>query len=227
MSSAIVVLSGGLDSSVNLAMAKEEMNVKMAITFDYGQRAVSKETRASRQLCAHYQIPHKIVPVPWIREFGKSALLDQSQSVPTHEVEIDDRSTSLKTATKVWVPNRNGIFLNIAAGWAEAMECEYIIPGFNKEEAATFPDNSMEFIQTLIESFSYSTANQVNVKCYTIQMMKTEIVSMAIQKKLPLEMLWPCYLDGDQWCGQCESCQRSKRAFKDNGLDLNVYFKHT
>lgn len=225
MNSAIVILSGGLDSSANLALAIEQLNVKMAVTFDYGQRAAAKEIQASIALCKHYGVKHKVLSIPWVGEFGKSALIDTSIEVPTADVKIDDKSASTKSASKVWVPNRNGIFLNIAAGFAEAMDCDYVIPGFNLEEASTFPDNSKDFIQALNGSFSFSTANKVQTKCYTIAMMKTEILKISMEKKLPLELLWPCYFAGDIWCGECESCQRSKRAFKANGLDLKKYFK--
>lgn len=225
MSSAIVILSGGLDSSTNLALAMKELTVKMAITFDYGQRAAAKEIKASTELCAHYGVNHRVMSIPWVSEFGKSALLDRNLEIPTSEVKIDDMAISGKTAVKVWVPNRNGIFLNIAAGWAEALDCEYVIPGFNLEEAATFPDNSQAFMDSLKRSFSYSTANHVQVKCYTIHMLKTEILKTALQEKLPLKSLWPCYFDGDKWCGRCESCLRSKRAFQQNHVDLVPYFK--
>lgn len=225
MKSAVVILSGGLDSSANLAIGKDELNIKMAITFDYGQRAAIKEVKASAALSAHYGVKHKVLSIPWVGEFGKSALIDKSLAVPTNEVKIDDTTASVQTASKVWVPNRNGIFLNIAAGFAEAMDCDYVIPGFNLEEASTFPDNSKSFIESLTQSFSFSTANRVQPKCYTIDMMKTEILAVAIGKKLPLDLLWPCYFDGDSWCGECESCQRSKRAFQANGLDIKKYFK--
>jgi 7-cyano-7-deazaguanine synthase len=225
MKSAIVVLSGGLDSSANLALAIDELDVKMAITFNYGQRAAAKEIHASGRLCQHFGVRHKIVDIPWVAQFGKSALIDKNSDVPTTDVNIDDQIVSGATAAKVWVPNRNGIFLNIAAGWAEALACDYIIPGFNLEEASTFPDNSLAFTQALNKSFSYSTANHVVVKCYTISMMKTQILRLAIQKNLPLNLIWPCYLDGEMWCGQCESCQRSKRAFTENGLQISSYFK--
>ncbi len=225
MKSAVVILSGGLDSSANLAIGKDELNIKMAITFDYGQRAAIKEVKASAALSAHYGVKHKVLSIPWVGEFGKSALIDKSLVVPTNEVKIDDTTASVQTASKVWVPNRNGIFLNIAAGFAEAMDCDYVIPGFNLEEASTFPDNSKSFIESLTQSFSFSTANRVQPKCYTIDMMKTEILAVAIGKKLPLDLLWPCYFDGDSWCGECESCQRSKRAFQANGLDIKKYFK--
>lgn len=225
MSAAVVILSGGLDSSANLAMALEQLTVKLAITFDYGQRAAPKEIQASSALCKYYGVTHKILSIPWVGEFGKSALTDKTIDVPTTDVKIDDKSASTKTASKVWVPNRNGIFLNVAAGFGESMDCDYVIPGFNLEEASTFPDNSKDFIHALNGSFSFSTANKVQTKCYTIDMMKTEILKVSIAKKLPLELLWPCYFAGDIWCGECESCQRSKRAFKANSLDLKKYFK--
>lgn len=222
---AIVILSSGLDSSVNLALAQDSLNVKLAITFDYGQRAAKKEIQRSAQLCSHYKIPHKVISIPWVGEFGKSALIDKTMSIPTSEVRIDDLKISVSTATKVWVPNRNGIFLNIVAGYAEASGCDFIIPGFNLEEAQTFPDNSKDFIQSLDRSFSFSTANQVKVKCFTIDMLKPQILKVAIDKKIPLEMLWPCYFDGDKWCGECESCQRMMRAFIANAQSAESYFQ--
>jgi 7-cyano-7-deazaguanine synthase len=224
VSSAVVILSGGLDSSTNLVLALENLDVKLALTFDYGQRAAPREVSAAAQLCDFYKVKHKVIAVPWIGAFGKSALTDTAIQVPTNEVKIDDLTVSNQTAAKVWVPNRNGIFLNIAAGFAESIDCEYIIPGFNLEEATTFPDNSKSFIEALVNSFSYSTANQVKIKCYTIDMVKTDIVKVALQKKLPLEMIWPCYFDGQKWCGVCESCQRSKRAIQANGVDTAAYF---
>lgn len=222
MNSAIVILSGGLDSATNLAIALSELTIKMAITFDYGQRAANKEIHASAQLADHFKIKHKVISLPWLGAFGKSALTDNSLTIPTLEVKIDDLAVSEKTAAKVWVPNRNGIFLNIAAGFAESLGCEYIIPGFNAEEATTFPDNSIGFIKALDKSFSFSTANQVKVKCFTIDRDKTQILKIALEKELPLEMIWPCYLNEEKWCGQCESCQRSKRAFMANNLEFPV-----
>lgn len=225
MDSCIVILSGGLDSSTNLVMALEHLSVKLALTFDYGQRAAAKEINAASQLCQFYQVTHKVISLPWVASFGQSTLINRNSEVPTFEVNIDDLKISSQTASKVWVPNRNGILLNIAAGFAESLACKYIIPGFNQEEAATFPDNSEEFIYALNQSFLFSTANHVQVKCFTKNMMKTEIVKEAVVRKLPLNMIWPCYLNNEKWCGRCESCQRSKRAFIANGIELSLYFE--
>lgn len=215
---AVVVLSGGLDSSVNLMLAKEECTVVKAITFNYGQRAFIKERQAASQIAEAFKVSHQVYDLTWIKDLGQSALTSHLAEVPTSDVKIDDHSQSLKTAHKVWVPNRNGVFLNVAAAIAESLSADYVVPGFNKEEAATFPDNSEGFMKALDQSFHFSTSNQVKVKCYTSTMDKTEIVKTAINKNFPLELIWPCYFSGESWCGRCESCQRSKRAFEANGI---------
>lgn len=222
----VVLLSAGLDSTVNLYMALQDTHVIQTLTFDYGQRAAPKEIERAKLISDKVNVPHKVVSLPVFKDFGQSSLIDRNQNVPTgRQVSIDDKKVSLDTAKSVWVPNRNGIFLNIAAGYAESLKTQVVIPGFNKEEAASFPDNSYDFIRTLRKSFQYSTSNHVDVLCFTINLDKNEIVEKGITLKVPFEMTWSCYLDGDKWCGQCESCKRSKRAYVNNKLDMLGYFK--
>lgn len=217
----IVLLSGGLDSTTNFYQALKETEVVLALTFDYGQRAFIKEKEAAEFFCKQNHVPHKVISIPWIKEWNKSSLINTSESVPVGtDVSIDGYEQSLKTAKSVWVPNRNGIFLNIAAGFAEAMGAKIVIPGFNAEEAVTFPDNSDAFLKALDQSFSFSTANHVTTKCYTIHENKIEIVKRAINLKVPLEKLWFCYFSAEKWCGQCESCQRARRAFRANHIQI-------
>lgn len=218
--SAVVLLSSGLDSSFNLYRAAREYRVRLALTFNYGQRAASREIAASARLANSLGIPHKIIDLSWFREFTQTSLVNGSTIPSGQQVSIDDRSRSLETAKAVWVPNRNGIFLNIAAGFAEGLGCALVIPGFNVEEAATFPDNSQEFLRTLDAAFSYSTSTGVKTFCFSTALNKSEIVREALALKMPLGMLWPCYLDGEQWCGACESCLRFKRAVEANGLSF-------
>ncbi|MGZ5280409.1 MAG: 7-cyano-7-deazaguanine synthase, partial [Pseudobdellovibrionaceae bacterium] len=143
MKRSVLLLSGGLDSTVNLLAARTESEVVLALTFDYGQRAVAREIEAAQKITSHFQIPHQVLKLPFFTEFGQSSLTDHRKTVPTGgQVSIDDLKTSQETAKSVWVPNRNGIFLNIAAGFAESLKADQIIPGFNREEATTFPDNS-------------------------------------------------------------------------------------
>ena len=211
----VVLLSGGLDSAVNLFQAHRESQVVLALTFDYGQRAAPKEVESAKYLCRLLKVPHRVISLPWIKDFGHSALIDDQLLVPQGKnVSIDDYDQSVKTAASVWVPNRNGIFLNIAAGFAEALGADAVVPGFNKEEAATFPDNSAEFLEALNHSFSFSTAIKVRTKCFTTSFDKTKIVEIGKSLGVPFDHLWPCYLAGEHWCGQCESCLRFQRAMK-------------
>ncbi len=215
----VVLLSSGLDSTVNFYEALSHGEVKLALTFDYGQRAASKEVACSQKIAQEKKVLHKVVKLDFFRDFGKSSLVDIQKSLPLKEqVSIDDEQTSQKTARSVWVPNRNGIFLNVAAGFAEALGADTVVPGFNLEEAATFPDNSQGFLDQLTKSFSFSTSNQVKSFCFTTQLNKTEIVKRGLELKVDFKNIWPCYQALDIWCGQCESCQRARRAFEANGL---------
>ncbi len=225
----VALLSAGLDSTVNAFDAiKHNHEIVLALTFDYGQRAAKKEVESAVKIAAYLRIPHKIVQLPWFKDFNKSSLLVESQEVPTgSSVQMDDQTRSLETAKSVWVPNRNGIFLNIAAAYAEALGAQAVIPGFNAEEAATFPDNSKEFLEQSTKALWYSTSNHVTVGCYTAHLKKADIVRLGHGLKVPWELIWPCYFSGDQWCGQCESCQRSKRAFASANIDVKHLFKES
>ncbi len=222
---ALVLLSAGLDSSLNLYEAHFQLDVVLALTFNYGQKAAHQEIKAAKNLAAGLKISHKVVDLPFFADFNKSSLLVASENIPTGtNVDIHSLEVSHQTAKSVWVPNRNGIFLNIAAGFAEALGVSFVIPGFNAEEAATFPDNTEDYMKALDHSFSFSTANKMKLKCFTTSLNKTEIVLRALELKMPLEKIWPCYFAGARWCGQCESCLRSKNAMEKAGIDVKKYF---
>lgn len=209
----VVLLSGGLDSTVNLYEARRQSEVVLALTFDYGQRAAPRERDRAAQIAAHAGVPHRVVELPWFAEFTCTSLVDRALTVPVKSsVSIDDLEVSHQTAKAVWVPNRNGILLNIAAGFAEGLGADWIVPGFNLEEAATFPDNSAAFLDALTASFGFSTANRVQAVCFTTALNKTEIVCRGRELGAPFELMWPCYFAGSEPCGECESCQRFKRA---------------
>lgn len=211
MSGAVVLLSSGLDSTVNLYEACDEVGVMLALFVDYGQRAAEKEWEMVQKLGDDLSIAVKKLDLPFIAGFGKSSLTDHSLKVATN-VAIDDHGASTESAKNVWVPNRNGILLNVAAGFAESMGAKYVVPGFNLEEASTFPDNSQEFMDAMTKSLSLSTSNQVEVKCYTTHLNKTEIYKRAKDLEVNMDHVWPCYFSGETLCGECESCQRFFRA---------------
>jgi 7-cyano-7-deazaguanine synthase len=213
MPSAIVLLSSGLDSTVNLCCAMKEYKIPLALTFDYGQRAAAREISQSQKICASFGIEHQVIALPWLKDITHTSLVNREQSVPQGAaVEIDSLERSEETAKAVWVPNRNGVFLNIAASFAESYEADFVIPGFNAEEAVTFADNSTAFLQALDHSFSYSTRSKVQTKCFTQNLDKTQIVTLGKSVGAPFDLMWPCYFSGETLCGECESCQRFSRA---------------
>ncbi len=223
----VVLLSSGLDSTVNFHVALQKTHVKLALTFNYGQTAAAKEIERSAELCALHRVKHVVLDLPWLKELGHSALTKpKTVALPLGgSVSIDDMQVSEKTAKSVWIPNRNGIFLNIAAAYAESLKAHMIIPGFNAEEAVTFPDNSYDFIRETRRAFTFSTANHVDVQCFTINKTKNEIVKLGQSLEVPFHRMWVCYQDHENWCGQCESCKRAIRAFRANHVDILGYFE--
>ena len=217
----IVLLSAGLDSTVNLAQTVEKTETKMALTFDYGQRATGKECALSEKIAYLYKVPHRVIKLPWLKE-ASSALTNKAKPIPEVKLnELDRQDKMALTAQKVWVPNRNGIFVAIAAAFAEMLEANLIVAGFNAEEGRTFPDNSPEFVKSVNKVPDYSTLKPVRVISYTQDLNKKEIASLAVKLKIPFEYLWSCYDGRDAMCGRCESCQRLIRALDNiESLDL-------
>jgi 7-cyano-7-deazaguanine synthase len=216
--SSIVLLSGGLDSAVSLAQALREGEVKLCLTFDYGQRAAAREIDASSALAVHYGLRHRVVPLPFLKEITNTALVNPQASVPEPGAEdLDSYDASAESARSVWVPNRNGIFINIAAGFAESMGAGQVVTGFNAEEAVTFPDNSADYLQAAGRALSYSTLSGIRVLSYTLMLDKAGIVRLGRRLGVPLEKVWPCYLGGERLCGRCESCKRYFRALENAG----------
>lgn len=211
----IVLLSGGLDSAVSLGQALREGEVKLCLTFDYGQRAHLQEVRSATEISGHYRLKHKVIILPFLRDITGTSLVNTGVCIPEPNVdELDQEETMLANARLVWVPNRNGLFINIAAAFAESMGCTKIVAGFNAEEAKSFPDNSREFITASNQALSFSTLNRVRVISYTQMLNKAEIVRLGRTLGTPFKYLWPCYYGGEKICGLCESCMRYLRALK-------------
>lgn len=221
MPRSIVLLSGGLDSAVSLAHARRESEVALCLTFNYGQHAAPKEIEAAANLAAYYHLRHQVVDLPFLGEITGTALVRSETVLPEPELALlDDPVAAGACASQVWVPNRNGLFINIAAAFAESYGAGLVVCGFNREEAATFPDNSAGFVRAANSALSYSTLNQVKVVSYTQLLSKADIVRLGMRCRVPFQYLWSCYRGGEKMCGRCESCLRFKRAAQEAALDL-------
>ncbi|HJH31684.1 MAG TPA: 7-cyano-7-deazaguanine synthase QueC [Methanosarcinaceae archaeon] len=219
--SAISLLSSGLDSVAALSLAKEQAEIELAITFDYGQRSAQREIEYAKIICKHFDIEHEIIVLDWLGKITKTSLVSRDMDVPILTLgDISDSAAPEITqgsAKNVWVPNRNGVMINIAASFAESFGCEYVIVGFNGEEAVTFPDNSFGYVQAVDRCLSYSTRNCVKVLAPLIEFDKNDIVREALRSGAPLEWSWSCYHGAEAPCGVCESCVRRARGFAEAG----------
>ena len=225
--SGVALLSGGLDSSVALFLAQRfDLNIELVITFDYGQRAAKNEISAAEKLCSFLNVPFRVIEVPFLKTLKHNGgLIDSSRSLPTPTLsQLEEANYSQSSARAVWVPNRNGLFIEIAAAIAEDIDAGALVVGFNKEEAETFPDNSVDYLAAITHALSYSTSNQVQVLSPTANLKKSEIVQRAKEEGFPFDHLWSCYEAGDKMCGRCESCMRLKRAFASNHIVMETRF---
>ena len=216
----VVLLSGGLDSAANLAFCRLLDEPALALTIDYGQRAAQREGAAGRALARHFGVRHEVVSLPWLGELGGSALTDCSREVPRPRPDrLDELAAAQASAKAVWVPNRNGVLIQVGAAYAERSGAARVVVGFNREEAATFPDNSAEFLRRATAALALSTANTTAVHCYTTELDKREIVAELARAvpSFPFALLWSCYFGGEKACGECESCRRFARATSSPG----------
>ena len=211
MSRGIILLSGGLDSLVSLGLG--EYSVELALTFDYGQKSAKYEIDASKKICDFYNIKHKVIELDWLKNITHTALVA--------DVDLPDKIDE-NSAKNVWVPNRNGLFLNIAGSFADGEDYDYILIGANKEEAGTFSDNTQIFVDRVNAEFEYSTNKRPKVVAPLINYDKNDIVKLALKNNIPLNLVKSCYAGGEKHCGKCESCIRLKNALMFNHADKYI-----
>ncbi len=214
----LALLSGGLDSLVAATLAGAEHDLALALTCDYGQRAAKREIEAAREQAKWLGCRHQIVALPWLGALGGSALTEEVVALPEPSLEdLGDTEVISQTARAVWVPNRNAVLVNVAAAFAERLGATAVVCGFNREEAATFRDNSRAFVAAVNRLWRYSTATTVRLLAPTLELDKREIVRQGRALGAPLHLVWSCYQGGERQCGRCESCRRLARALEAEG----------
>ena len=209
MSKAVILLSGGLDSLVALGYTKEKYGIELALTFDYGQKSAKQEIETSKRIAEYYNIKHKVIKLDWLKEITHTSLVSDDE-IPT------DNLGTKESASNVWVPNRNGLFLNIAASFADSFGYDYILFGANKDEGQTFSDNTEEFREQISKVFESSTLKKPKVVAPLINCSKDDIVRIAMENSIPLELVRSCYSSKPKHCGVCESCRHLKIALMAN-----------
>jgi 7-cyano-7-deazaguanine synthase len=206
---AIALVSGGLDSIVSLASAVIELDVRLVLFFNYGQRALASERRAVLGAVNYFSIPFREIELGWLRELSPPAMTS-----PAAGGDSAAHGSGYAGLGAVWIPNRNGVFINTAAAFAEKYDCEYVVTGFNAEEAVEFPDNRREYVARLNRCLLLSTMNRVKIVSFTQDFTKEQIISRGMDMSAPLSIVWSCYEDGAIMCGRCPSCTRLRNALR-------------
>ncbi|MGH2502115.1 MAG: 7-cyano-7-deazaguanine synthase QueC [Ktedonobacterales bacterium] len=216
---AVVLLSGGLDSSTTLAIAVEQGYTPCAISFRYGQRH-SRELAASQALGRHFGVrDHKVIDID-LRAFGGSALTSDEIAVP-HERSTNEMGHGIPVT---YVPGRNLIFLSLATAYAEVIGANDIFLGINSLDYSGYPDCRPEFLEAFERTANLATkagtedGRTLRYHAPLIRMGKAEIVREGTRLGVPWELTWSCYEGGEMACGTCDSCLLRLKRFAEAGL---------
>jgi 7-cyano-7-deazaguanine synthase len=221
MPRAVCLLSGGLDSSTCLAVARQEGYECHALSFDYGQRHRS-ELEAAARLAGHFQAKrHLVVKVP-LDAFGGSALTEDI-AVPKSR-SIAEMSNGIPIT---YVPARNTIFLSLALAWAETLESSDIFIGVNALDYSGYPDCRSEYIEAYERMANLATKAAVEgrtrLKIHTplMRLNKAEIVKLARDLGVPFGLTHSCYDPGPggEPCGECDACLLRRKGFEEAGIE--------
>ncbi|MBE0518517.1 MAG: 7-cyano-7-deazaguanine synthase QueC [Thermoplasmata archaeon] len=218
MTKSVVLLSGGLDSSTVLAMARSKGHDVIALTFDYGQRH-ARELESARKVASHLGCSdHLIIRLP-IGEFLFSSLTDSNERVP----EGRTHNEMAEGIPNTYVPARNIIFLSIGASIAESMGAESVFIAANAVDYSGYPDCTPEFIESFQRMLDVGTkvgraGRGIRIEAPIIKMSKGDIVRTASQLGVPLELTWSCYKGNEMACGRCDSCTLRLQGFSEAGL---------
>lgn len=218
MMKAVILLSGGLDSSTVLYQARADGCECYAISFDYQQRHRRELQSAISVAQSVGVVQHQIVNFD-LRLWGGSALTDEAIALPQAR-SLDEMSQSIPVT---YVPARNTIFLSFALGYAETIGAQRVYIGVNALDYSGYPDCRPDYIQAMQEVFRLGTkqgreGQPIDIIAPLINLKKTEIIQIGNQLGVPWELTWSCYAGGDQACGVCDSCRLRLAAFAQLGL---------
>jgi 7-cyano-7-deazaguanine synthase len=209
---AVVILSGGLDSTTCAAIAARDNDEVVCLTFDYGQRH-RRELASAAEVARYYASDHLVVNFD-ARQWGGSALTD--------EIEVPKGRELDETIPVTYVPARNTIFLSFALAVAEARDADRVYIGVNALDYSGYPDCRPEYIKAYQAMANLAQKQAVEgrpVRIVTplIQLSKADIIRLAFNVGAPLGLSWSCYEGGERPCGACDSCVLRVRGFDEVG----------
>lgn len=219
---AVILLSGGMDSAVCAAIAKNEGFELAALHLNYGQRTEKKELECFLKLCDFYQISNKlIVDVSYLAKIGGSSLTDLNIEVPKPNLDNIE-------IPPTYVPFRNANILSIGVSWAEVLNARYIYIGAMEGDSSGYPDCRKSFFEAFQQAINLGTKPETNIEIKTpiIDYTKTDIVKIGLDLNVPFEFTWSCYKYEDEACGECDSCALRLRGFRNAGVEDKIKYKN-
>jgi 7-cyano-7-deazaguanine synthase len=217
---ALVLLSGGLDSSTCLALAVKEYGADdvIALSLSYGQKHI-KEIKAAEAIAQYYDVELMTYDVKDIFKGSECTLLEGNKDVPTESYAAQIQRSNGKPVS-TYVPFRNGLFLAVAASMAMSKGCDVIYYGAHKDDAAgnAYPDCSIAFHKAMTEAIEIGSDKAVTICDPFIDKTKADIVKIGTELKVPYQKTWSCYNGTEKPCGKCGTCIDRTKAFELNGL---------
>jgi 7-cyano-7-deazaguanine synthase len=217
---AVCIISGGMDSALSAAMAREAGYQIVGVHFNYGQRTEKKELECFRKLVADLgTIKNYETDLGFFEQIGASALTDRSIEVPTGGIE--------EGVPVTYVPFRNGIFLSIAAAIAEKHGAEALYIGVVEEDSSGYPDCRESYIRAMEKAIDLGTRDEtkLEIKMPLVAMKKSQIVQKALELSIPLEHTWSCYQSEEEACGVCDSCRPRLKGFEEAGAEDPIKYE--
>jgi len=215
---AVVLLSGGLDSSTTAAIAHAEGFALSTLAFDYGQRHRRELDAAQAVATALGIADHRVVRFD-LRAFGGSAL--------TADIAVPHRRALAEMGHDIpitYVPGRNLIFLSFATAYAEVVGADDIFLGINMPDSSGYPDCRPAFIESFAQTANLATkagtqdGRELHIHAPLIQMTKAQIIARGLELSVPYALTWSCYEGGDRACGTCDSCLLRLKGFAEAGV---------
>ena len=221
---AVVLSSGGIDSTTCLAMAVKKLGAEnvSALSIFYGQRH-SKELQAAQAVAKFYGVNHYELDAAQIFSHSNSALLDTSTESLEKSSYAEQKKKNHSPRIATYVPFRNGLFLSMAASFADSLyenDSVEIYIGVHSDDAAqdAYADCSAKFIASMSAAIRIGTYEKIRLVAPFICEKKSDVVKVGLELKVPYELTWSCYERGDKPCGQCATCIDRAQAFELNGV---------
>lgn len=215
MKKSLIVLSGGMDSVTLLYDRKDD--IALAVTFDYGSNHSCREIECAKFHCEQLGVEHLIIPLNFMREHFKSALLSGAENIPTGDYDASNMKSTV-------VPFRNGIMLSIAVGLAESYQLHNVLIANHFGDHDIYPDCTAAFIKSMTSAAINGTYLKVSIDAPYTNLSKADIAFIGAKLNIDYSKTYSCYKGAEKHCGKCATCIERIEALKAAGInDLTIY----